>query len=66
LHDPRDAGPHAPLLERGAGRYVVLDFDDRHAPADGDEGTRGLEFLLDLENATVLRVATRWCSTMTG
>ena len=34
---------------------VVLDFDDRHRRRMAMGGTRGLEFLLDLENATVLR-----------
>jgi len=34
---------------------IVLDFDDRHRRRMAMTGTRGLEFLLDLENATVLR-----------
>jgi urease accessory protein len=34
---------------------VVLDFDDRHRRRMTMAGTRGLEFLLDLENAVVLR-----------
>src|SRR5258707_10201755 len=34
---------------------VVLDFDDRHRRRMAMVGTRGLEFLLDLENATALR-----------
>ena len=34
---------------------VVLDFDDRHRRRMAMRGTHGLEFLLDLENATVLR-----------
>jgi urease accessory protein len=34
---------------------VMLDFDDRHRRRMAMTGTRGLEFLLDLENATVLR-----------
>jgi urease accessory protein len=34
---------------------VVLDFDDRHRRRTTMTGTRGLEFLLDLENAVVLR-----------
>ena len=34
---------------------VVLGFDDRHRRRMAMTGTRGLEFLLDLENATVLR-----------
>src|SRR6266436_7792724 len=47
---------------RGAHRWkeapadtVVLDFDDRHRRRMAMTGTRGLEFLLDLENATALR-----------
>ncbi len=34
---------------------VVLDFNDRHRRRMAMTGTRGLEFLLDLENVTVLR-----------
>jgi urease accessory protein len=34
---------------------VVLDFDDRHRRRMAMTGTRGLEFLLDLANATALR-----------
>jgi urease accessory protein len=34
---------------------VVLDFDDRHRRRMAMTGTRGLAFLLDLENAAVLR-----------
>jgi urease accessory protein len=34
---------------------VVLDFDDRHRRRMAMSGTRGLEFLLDLEHATALR-----------
>ena len=34
---------------------VVIDFDDRHRRRVAMRGTRGLEFLLDLETATVLR-----------
>jgi urease accessory protein len=34
---------------------VVLDFDDRHRRRMAMTGTRGLEFLLDLETAVVLR-----------
>lgn len=34
---------------------VVLDFDDRHRRRMTMTGTRGLEFLLDLENAVALR-----------
>src|SRR6202171_1839695 len=47
---------------RGAHRWteapadtVVLDFDDRHRRRMAMTGTRGLEFLLDLENAVALR-----------
>src|ERR1700754_3798013 len=34
---------------------VVLDFDDRHRRRMAMTGTRGLEFLLDMENAVALR-----------
>jgi urease accessory protein len=34
---------------------VVLDFDDRHRRRMAMVGTRGFEFLLDLENAVALR-----------
>jgi urease accessory protein len=34
---------------------IVLDFDDRHRRRMAMTGTRGLEFLLDLESATALR-----------
>src|SRR5437899_1737372 len=34
---------------------VVLDFDDRHRRRMAMTGTRGLAFLLDLENAVALR-----------
>jgi urease accessory protein len=34
---------------------VVLDFNDRHRRRMAMTGTRGLEFLLDLENAVALR-----------
>jgi urease accessory protein len=34
---------------------VVLDFDDRHRRRMAMTGTRGVEFLLDLENAVALR-----------
>jgi urease accessory protein len=34
---------------------IVLDFDDRHRRRLAMTGTRGLEFLLDLENAVALR-----------
>src|SRR5204862_5531437 len=34
---------------------VVLDFDDRHRRRMAMTGTRGLEFLLDLETAIALR-----------
>src|SRR4030088_827357 len=34
---------------------VVLDFDDRHRRRMAMTGERGLEFLLDLENAVALR-----------
>ena len=34
---------------------VVLDFEDRHRRRVAMTGTRGLAFLLDLENAVALR-----------
>jgi urease accessory protein len=34
---------------------IVLDFDDRHRRRMAMTGTRGLQFLLDLENAVALR-----------
>src|SRR3974390_2168992 len=34
---------------------IVLDFDDRHRRRMAMKGTRGLEFLLDLETAVALR-----------
>ena len=40
---------------QSAADTVVLDFDDRHRRRMAMTGTRGLEFLLDLENAVVLR-----------
>ena len=40
---------------QAAADTVVLDFDDRHRRRMAMTGTRGLEFLLDLEHATVLR-----------
>jgi len=39
----------------GAADTVVLDFDDRHRRRMAMTGTRGLEFLLDLEEAVALR-----------
>ncbi|MTV18730.1 MULTISPECIES: urease accessory protein UreE [Bradyrhizobium] len=41
--------------KEAAADTVVLDFDDRHRRRMVMTGTRGLEFLLDLENATALR-----------
>ncbi|MBR0756195.1 urease accessory protein UreE [Bradyrhizobium jicamae] len=41
--------------KESAADTVVLDFDDRHRRRMAMTGTRGLEFLLDLENATALR-----------
>ncbi len=46
--------PHHRWSERPADS-VVLDFDDRHRRRMAMTGTRGLEFLLDLEAATALR-----------
>ena len=40
---------------------IVLDFDDRHRRRMAMTGTRGLEFLLDLENAIALRGGDAWC-----
>jgi urease accessory protein len=40
---------------QSAADTVVLDFDDRHRRRTAMTGTRGLEFLLDLENAVALR-----------
>jgi urease accessory protein len=40
---------------QAAADTVVLDFDDRHRRRMAMTGTRGLEFLLDLENAVALR-----------
>ena len=41
--------------QEAAADTVVLDFDDRHRRRMAMTGTRGLKFLLDLENATALR-----------
>ena len=41
--------------DQAAADTIVLGFDDRHRRRMAMSGTRGLEFLLDLENATVLR-----------
>ena len=41
--------------KQSAADTVVLDFDDRHRRRMAMTGTRGLEFLLDLENAIALR-----------
>jgi urease accessory protein len=41
--------------KEAAADTVVLDFDDRHRRRTAMTGTRGLEFLLDLENAIALR-----------
>src|ERR1700760_994749 len=40
---------------QAAADTIVLDFDDRHRRRMAMTGTHGLEFLLDLENATALR-----------
>jgi urease accessory protein len=42
-------------FKQAAADTVVLDFDDRHRRRMAMTGTRGLEFLLDLENAVALR-----------
>ena len=54
-HDPRDASPRTVSLDEAPADTVVLDFDDRHRRRMAMTGTRGLEFLLDLENAVALR-----------
>ncbi|GLH78385.1 hypothetical protein SSBR45G_32940 [Bradyrhizobium sp. SSBR45G] len=41
--------------KEAAADSVLLDFDDRHRRRLAMAGTRGLEFLLDLEHATALR-----------
>jgi urease accessory protein len=41
--------------KEAAADTVVLDFDDRHRRRMAMTGTRGLEFLLDLESAIALR-----------
>ena len=41
--------------KEAAADTVVLGFDDRHRRRMAMAGTRGLEFLLDLENAVALR-----------
>ncbi len=41
--------------DHAAADTVVLGFDDRHRRRMAMTGTRGLEFLLDLENAVALR-----------
>ena len=41
--------------DQAAADSIVLGFDDRHRRRMAMTGTRGLEFLLDLENAIVLR-----------
>ena len=43
------------LATEAAADTVVLDFDDRHRRRMTMRGTRGLAFLLDLENAIALR-----------
>ncbi len=44
-----------PHWSQPAADTVVLDFDDRHRRRMAMTGTRGLEFLLDLETAVALR-----------
>src|SRR3954463_5178625 len=41
--------------DQAAADSVVLDFDDRHRRRMAMTGTRGLKFLLDLEQAVALR-----------
>jgi len=50
-----------PFLEGSAADRSLLDFDDRHRRRMAMTGTRGLEFLLDLENAVALRGGDAWC-----
>ena len=47
--------PQHSWIETTAADTVVLDFDDRHRRRVAMTGTRGLEFLLDLEDAIALR-----------
>jgi urease accessory protein UreE len=54
-HDPRDKVLGQHRWTQSAADTVVLDFDDRHRRRMAMTGTRGLEFLLDLENAIALR-----------
>lgn len=52
----RATGIHAQhRWTEAAADTVVLDLDDRHRRRMAMTGTRGLEFLLDLENAVALR-----------
>src|ERR1044072_6080399 len=41
--------------DQAAADTIVLGFDDRHRRRMAMTGTRGVEFLLDLENAVALR-----------
>ncbi len=60
-HDQSNAGSGTvPAGPKRAADTVVLDFDDRHRRRMAMTGTRGLEFLLDLENAVAL--ARRRCA----
>ena len=53
IHATKVLGQHR--WTEAAADTVVLDFDDRHRRRMAMTGTRGLEFLLDLENAVALR-----------
>jgi urease accessory protein len=53
LRATRVLGQHR--WKQAAADTVVLGFDDRHRRRVAMTGTRGLEFLLDLENAVALR-----------
>jgi urease accessory protein len=53
LRATRVQGQHQ--WKEAAADTVVLGFDDRHRRRMAMTGTRGLEFLLDLENAVALR-----------
>ena len=52
---PKSSDPGQHHWKEAPADTVVLDFDDRHRRRMAMTGTRGLEFLLDLENAVALR-----------
>ena len=55
FHDPRDEVLGQHRLKHAAADTVLLDFGNRHRRRMAMTGTRGLEFLLDLEHAIALR-----------